>query len=66
MDIYSPGLIYGWEIWVGIILAVVILYFGIRATRKDTHRRQRNAAMSASARPGAKAPPRSTDERETH
>ena len=38
MDIFSYGTIYDWEIVVGLIITGVVLWLGIRATRKSERR----------------------------
>jgi uncharacterized membrane protein len=48
MSIYDNGVMYPWEIWVGIALAVIILYFGVRATRKAAHRHERASGSTGS------------------
>jgi hypothetical protein len=52
MSIYDNGTQYPWEIWVGLIIAGVVLYFVVRATRKAD--RRHNYHMSHTANVGSK------------
>jgi hypothetical protein len=55
MSIYDNGTEFAWEIWVGLLIAAVVLYFAVRASRKSDRRHQ---AKYARATPPPASPPR--------
>jgi NhaP-type Na+/H+ or K+/H+ antiporter len=52
MSIYDSGYQFPWEIWTGLILAAIILYLGIRSSR----RADRKHAAQHAPRPTGTAP----------
>jgi hypothetical protein len=50
MSYYDFGTEFAWEIWVGLILAAVVLYFALRASRKSERRHQAKYARATAPR----------------
>ena len=57
MSIYDSGYQFAWEIWLGLILGAVVLYFAIRASRKADRRHQAQSSSRPSATPTPKKRP---------
>lgn len=56
MSIYDNGYQFAWEIWVGLLLAGVVLWLGIRSSRRADRRHQAQAAPRQTKPPTAKRP----------
>lgn len=50
MSYYDYGTEFAWEIWVGLILAAIALYFALRASRKSDRCHQAKYARATPPR----------------
>ncbi len=64
MSYYDSGYQYPWEIWLGLALAALALYFCVRVSRRMDRRRAPHAASGTTPRPSAPRRPRATPPKE--
>ncbi len=55
MGIYDVGTEFPWEIWVGLAIAAVVLYFALRVSRRADRRHLHATGAATPKRPSATA-----------